>query len=116
MQKEGTSYSMLWINIKRIFRSGFTSFMRNSFVSLASVFVMTMTLLIIGSLMFLNGVVGEFVSYVKDKVDVNVYFVPTANEEAIFDRIADEIKGYGNLSYSSLAEMETGPLMEMIPA
>ena len=56
--------------------------MRNSFVSLASVFVMTMTLLIIGSLMFLNGVVGEFVSYVKDKVDVNVYFVPKPKELA----------------------------------
>jgi len=38
------------------------------------------------------------------------------NQEAIFDRISDEIEGYGNLSYSSLAEMETGPLMEMIPA
>ena len=98
MQKEGTSYSMLWINIKRIFRSGFTSFMRNSFVSLASVFVMTMTLLIIGSLMFLNGVVGEFVSYVKDKVDVNVYFVPTANEEAIFD-LTENLKNLPEVSF-----------------
>ena len=56
------------------------SFWRNSFVSLASVFVMTMTLMIIGSLMFLNSVVAEFVTYVEDKVDVNVYFVVDASE------------------------------------
>ncbi len=61
------------------------SFWRNSFVSLASVFVMTMTLMIIGSLMFLNGVTGEFVKYVQSKVDVNVYFSPTADGTAVAD-------------------------------
>src|SRR3989344_5322990 len=76
---------MMWTDIKRVFRSGFMSFWRNSFVSLASVFVMTMTLMIIGSLMFLNSVVAEFVTYVEDKVDVNVYFVPEADEAAIAD-------------------------------
>ncbi len=35
--------------------------------------------------MFLNTLVGEFVSYVKDKVDVNVYFVTEATEQSILD-------------------------------
>jgi cell division transport system permease protein len=56
---------------------------RNSFVSLASIFVMTMTLVIVGSLMFVNALVGDFVSYIKDKVDVNVYFVTTVAEPSI---------------------------------
>jgi cell division transport system permease protein len=56
---------------------------RNSFVSLASIFVMTMTLVIIGSLMFVNALVGDFVTYIKDKVDVNVYFVTSVSEPGI---------------------------------
>jgi len=73
---------MLWTKVKRVLRSGFVSFLRNSFVSLASVFVMTMTLIIIGSLMFVNALVGDFIAYVKDKVDVNVYFEPAVEENA----------------------------------
>jgi cell division transport system permease protein len=42
-----------------------------------------MTLMIIGSLMFLNGVTGQFVEYVKGKVDVNVYFTPDADGGAV---------------------------------
>lgn len=76
---------MLWTNVKRVMRAGMVNVLRNSFVSLASIFVMTMTLIIIGSLMFMNALVGDFVSYVKDKVDVNVYFVTDATEPAILD-------------------------------
>lgn len=96
---------MLWVNIKRIVRSGFVSFTRNSFVSLAAIFVMTMTLTIIGSLMFLNGIVGDFVGYVKDKVDVNVYFVPTADEAAI-QSLTNEIKNLPEVSYVEFTSRE----------
>lgn len=88
----------MWVSIKRILRSGFVSFWRNGFVSLASVFVMTMTLTIIGSLMFLNGIVGQFVVYVQDKVDINVYFVPAAEEEAITD-ITETVRNLPEVSY-----------------
>jgi cell division transport system permease protein len=76
---------MLWLNLRRVFRSGSINVLRNSFVSLASIFVMTMTLVIIGSLMFLNALIGDFVTYLKDKVDVNVYFVTNANEKSILE-------------------------------
>jgi len=91
---------MLWISVKRIFRSGLTSFFRNSFVSLAAVFVMTMTVFIIGVLMFLNGMVGQFVTYVKDKVDVNVYFVPDASEEEITD-LTNALKSLPEVAFVS---------------
>lgn len=76
---------MMFQDLKRILNAGLISFWRNSFVSLASVFVMTMTLMIIGSLMFLNGVTAQFVDYVKNKVDVNVYFTPDADGSAVAD-------------------------------
>lgn len=96
---------MLWVSVKRIFRSGLTSFFRNSFVSLAAIFVMTMTVFIIGSLMFLNGMVGQFVTYVKDKVDVNVYFVADASDEAIFD-LTDSVKSLPEVDYVTYISRE----------
>jgi cell division transport system permease protein len=84
-------------------RAGSVNVMRNSFVSLASIFVMTMTLIIIGSLMFLNTLVGEFVSYVKDKVDVNVYFVTSADENSIlnFKTVLENIPEVAYVTYTT---------------
>lgn len=96
---------MLWVNIRRVVRSGMVSFLRNGFVSLASIFVMTMTLAIIGSLMFLNGIVGDFVGYVQDKVDVNVYFVPDTSESDIFD-FTESIKNLPEVSYVEYTSRE----------
>lgn len=70
----------LWVSLKRIARSGLINFWRNSFVSLASIFVLTTTLFIVGSLMFVNSATGQFIAYLKDKVDVNVYLEPNADE------------------------------------
>lgn len=89
---------MMWVSFKRVLHAGFLSFWRNGFVSLAAVFIMTMTVFIIGSLMFLNGIVGQFVTYVKDKVDVNVYFVPSADEEEIFD-LTDAVKNLPEVAF-----------------
>ena len=74
---------MLSTDIKRIIRSGFTSFSRSSVVSLSSVFIFTITLFVIGSLIFLNAVLNYSLEQIKQKVDVNVYFTPTAPEENI---------------------------------
>lgn len=76
---------MIFSSIRRVFRSGLISMWRNSFVSIAAIFVMTMTVMIVGSLMFLSALIDQFIAYVKDKVDVNVYFVATADESAILD-------------------------------
>lgn len=76
---------MMWTSVRRVFRSGLINVWRNAFVSTAAVFVMTMTVMIVGSLMFLSALVDQFVAYVEDKVDVNVYFVTTAPESAILD-------------------------------
>jgi len=70
---------MIWINFKRVVRSGFVNFWRNGLVSLASVLAISVSLFVIGSLMvstaFLNGVVDE----VKNKVDISVSFRPEAS-------------------------------------
>ncbi|MBA3550780.1 ABC transporter permease [Patescibacteria group bacterium] len=74
---------MLWTNTKRVIKAGFVNFWRNGFVSLASVFVMTITLFVLGSLIFTSALLNAALIQIKDKVDINVYFVTAAQEEDI---------------------------------
>jgi cell division transport system permease protein len=72
---------MLWTNTKRVVRAGFVNFWRNGFVSLASVLVMTITLFVFGSIVFTSALLNSALTQIKDKVDVNVYFVTNAKED-----------------------------------
>ncbi|KKU68323.1 MAG: hypothetical protein UX89_C0005G0037 [Parcubacteria group bacterium GW2011_GWA2_47_16] len=74
---------MFWINIKRVIKAGFVSFWRNGFVSLASVLVMTVTLFVIGSVIFLLATLDSSLNDLKSRVDVNVYLTTTASEDDI---------------------------------
>jgi len=74
---------MFWLTTKRVFKSGLQNFIRNGFVSLSSVLVMTVTLFIITSIILLGGFFNYSLDQVKNKVDVNVYFVTTAKESDI---------------------------------
>ena len=74
---------MLWIKIKRVARSGFYSFWRNGFISLSSILVMMVTLFVIGSVIFSGAILSSTLNQIKDKVDINVYFVSSASESDI---------------------------------
>ena len=64
-------------------RAGFVGFWRNAFVSLAAIFVMTVALFVIASTLMLDQLLGVSLNNIKDKVDINVYFVTTAASEDI---------------------------------
>ncbi|HMA78611.1 MAG TPA: permease-like cell division protein FtsX [Candidatus Paceibacterota bacterium] len=64
----------MWTGFKRVVRSGFVGFWRNAFVSLAAVFVMTVTLFVISASMMLNQLLGVSLQNIQDRVDINVYF------------------------------------------
>ena len=74
---------MLQTTFKRIVKAGGTGFYRNRVVSLASLFVMTITLFIIGFLVFSQAVLTYTLRQIESKVDVNVYFTANAPEESI---------------------------------
>ncbi len=71
----------MWTGFKRTIRSGFVGFWRNAFVSLAAIFVMMVTLFVIGSILFLGQLLEASLSQIKDKVDINVYFTVDAVPE-----------------------------------
>lgn len=68
---------------KRVLISGGKSFIRGGAVSAATVLIMTVTLSIIGLLIFLSALLTFTLTTIKEKVDVSVYFVTTASEDAI---------------------------------
>ena len=74
---------MLWTNTKRVIKAGFINFWRNGFVSLASILVMTITLFVLGSIIFTSAMLNAAMQQIKDKVDINVYFVTTAQESDV---------------------------------
>jgi len=73
----------MWTNIKRVSRYGLIGFVRNGFVSLAAVFVMTITLFFMANLMISNAAMQATLEELKQKVDVTVYFRTNATEEQV---------------------------------
>lgn len=83
---------MFWVNTKRILRSGFVNFFRNGFVSLAAILVMSITLFAVGSLLFSGALLEDSLNELRNKVDVNVYFLVDASEEDVL-RVKDALEG-----------------------
>lgn len=73
----------MWMMIKRVFTGGAKNFARSGAVSFATVLIMTITLTIVGSLIFLSAILANTLAGLEDKVDVNVYFVTNADERDI---------------------------------
>lgn len=74
---------MVWIKVKRILKAGFVNFWRNSWVSLATVLIMTVTLFVIGSLLFDRLILVSTLDQMREKVDISVYFKTGAQESDI---------------------------------
>lgn len=69
--------------MKRVMRYGVAGFMRNGFVSLAAILIMTITLFVLASLMVGGAALNSTLRQLTEKVDVTVYFLPSADEAGI---------------------------------
>jgi len=75
----------VWLNLKRVSRYGVAGFVRNGFVSLAAVVIMTITLFVVSALLICGAALTSTLSQLQDKVDVSVYFTPDATDAQIQD-------------------------------
>lgn len=82
---------MILTKLRRTIKSGAVSFWRNSSVSLASVLIMTVTLTVISMILFFGVVMSSTLETIKNKVDINVYFVKSASEEEMI-ALGDKLK------------------------
>ena len=74
---------MILIHLRRIIRSGYHNFIRSGFTSIAGILIMTITLFVITSLIFVQASLNASLNDIKARVDVTVYFVPGAEEGEI---------------------------------
>lgn len=72
-------------SFKRVIRAGFIGFWRNAFVSLSAIFVITITLMVVGGMMLLGQLLDTSLAQIKEKVDINVYMVTTAPEVSVME-------------------------------
>jgi cell division transport system permease protein len=97
---------MFIVNTKRIFISGFRSFVRSGFTSFASVTMMTVTLFVMTSLIFVQASLSASLADIKNKVDVTAYFIQNTDEQAILDmqKSLTKIPEVKEVTYTSAAE------------
>ncbi len=95
--------------IKRVLVSGAKNFARGGAVSAATVLIMTVTLSIIASLLFLSALLTFTLNSIKDKVDVSVYFVTTAAEADILSvkNKIENLPQVASVTYTSAADALT---------
>lgn len=100
---------MKWMIVKRVMVSGGKSFVRGGAVSAATVLIMTVTLAIISSLVFLSALLSFTLNTIKEKVDVSVYFVTTASEQDILavQSQLEKLPQVSSVSYTSAADALT---------
>lgn len=96
-------------SLKRILVGGARNFSRSGLVSFATVLIMTVTLVIIGSLIFLSAILSSTLATIEDKVDVNVYFIPEAAESDILSakNSLERLDEVSNVTYTSREEAIT---------
>jgi len=73
----------MWLTTKRVARYGLIGFIRNGFVSLSAVLIMTMTLFVAGALTISNAALQAVLTGLTQKVDVTVYFTTDATDDQI---------------------------------
>src|ERR1035437_8905935 len=73
----------MWSKTKRIIQSGFVNFWRNGSISLSAVLMMIIALFVISSVLFVGALLTSALNQIKDKVDINIYFVTSAPESDI---------------------------------
>jgi cell division transport system permease protein len=71
----------MWLTAKRVARYGLIGFIRNGFVSLSAVLIMTITLLVAAALIISSAALQSVLQQLTQKVDVTVYFTTSATDD-----------------------------------
>jgi cell division transport system permease protein len=92
-----------WVTTKRVARYGIIGFIRNGFVSLAAVSIMTITLFVIAGLLVSGAALDATLTQLTEKVDVNVYFSTEASEEQVLgvQKAIEALPEVASVAYTS---------------
>ena len=94
-------------SFKRVFNFAFVDFYRNKGISLAAVFVLTVTISLFTGLFFIRGTSNFLILTIQNKIDITAYFKENTSEQDILNikdqilKISNDIK---NVQYVSKEE------------
>lgn len=71
--------------ISRVIHYGFKNFWRNGLLSTATTAIVTLSLIVFAGLIFANATTTSIVNFLKDKIDVSVYFQLNTPEDEILN-------------------------------
>lgn len=74
-----------WTTTKRVARYGLIGFVRNGFISLSAILIMTITLFVAAALLISDAALNATLKDLTNKVDVTVYFTTDATEGQMQD-------------------------------
>ncbi len=97
---------MIVITLKRIFKSGYLNFRRNIWLSMATILVLTLVLFVFGMTVLFGALAQTVLGQLESKIDVSIYFAPTAREEEIIAirRELEKLPDVAAVSYMSRDE------------
>ena len=72
-----------WLTSKRVARYGFIGFLRNGFVSLAAILIMTITLFVVSTLLISGAALKAVLAELTNQVEVTVYMTTGATEAQV---------------------------------
>ncbi len=75
----------MFITLKRVIKSGWANFSRNSWLATATVFIMVMVISLVTSLYLLRGMTDFLIKELEAKVDLSVYFQKDVSEREILN-------------------------------
>ncbi len=88
-------------SLKRVIKSGLKGFLRNTGLTVATLFIMLMVIFLISSLYLFNQASDILISSIQDKVDISVYFKDTTSSQDIieFKSELDNMEEVKNVEY-----------------
>jgi cell division transport system permease protein len=92
--------------LKRMFKTAWQGMKRNSWLSIACIVMMILSLLIFSSILIFNHAVNILINTLKEKMDISIYFKTDVPEEDIL-KIRDELlsdEAIAKINYVSRAE------------
>lgn len=83
----------MFTSFLRIFKFAIKDFTRNKGISLASIFIISTTILLLTGLLFIHGMIGFLANQINNKIDITAYFTETSQEGDILS-IQEKISGF----------------------
>lgn len=75
----------MFTNLKRVLSFAFVDFYRNKGISIAAIFVLIVTTLLVTSLFFMRGISNFLILTIQNKIDITAYFTADTSEQDILN-------------------------------